>query len=60
MREVNRLRNTVQTLVRTLSERGLDFLDDSEVNSPLGHTGLHRKHPAASSKSFVSNIGPQA
>jgi len=48
LREVKRLRHTVQTLARTRGEQGLDVLDDLDGNSPLGQnvTGLHGKKPA--------------
>ena len=42
LREVKRLRRTVQTFARMFGHHGFDALTDSELDSP-GLTGLHGK-----------------
>lgn len=44
LREVDRLRSTVQTLVQALGQQGLDAIDESDVDSPIGYAGLHGKN----------------
>ncbi|KAL8365546.1 hypothetical protein RB595_004389 [Gaeumannomyces hyphopodioides] len=39
LREVGRLRSTVQNLTRTMRHNGLDVLDDSDATSPPGSLG---------------------